>query len=108
MAWEFLMGILDIAFGGNGVECLFLQAGEFLFMADIGAKGDDFGLIIIFEPPKDNRRVETAGICENDFHFNCSDGVSPSVVTLSKYSAVARLRQGYGAVNRPPPQKIDT
>ena len=48
IAGEFFAQIFDDAFRRAVAQRFFFQAGEFLFLTDIGAKGDDLGAIISF------------------------------------------------------------
>ena len=68
IAREFFLEIIDVTFGRAGVHRLFFQAVEFFLLADVGAKGDNLRLKIVFEPAEDHRRVEAARICQDDFH----------------------------------------
>ena len=73
IAREFLSQIFDDAFRRAGFQCFLLETGQFLFLTDVGAESDDLGLIIILQPAKNDRCIEAAGVCENDFHgsFMC-------------------------------------
>src|SRR5438552_2562949 len=68
IAREFFLEIFDNAFRCAGFQRLLFQAVEFFLLADIGAKGDNLRLKIVFEPAEDHRRVEAARICQDDFH----------------------------------------
>src|SRR5207253_8486827 len=63
---EFLLQIIDVTFGGAGAECLCYQPVEFVFLADVSAKGDDLSLIIFLEPTKNDLGVKPTGIGENN------------------------------------------
>ena len=65
---EFLLEIVNIDLFGSSCFRFLVEPFQLLFLADIGAKGDDFGLILFFEPGNQNRCVEASGICENDLH----------------------------------------
>src|ERR1017187_5840301 len=51
---KFFLKIVDVTFGSAGLLRFFFQALEFLLLPDVGAKSDDLGLIIFFEPPENN------------------------------------------------------
>ena len=66
---EFVAQIFDDALHRARLLRFLLQSFELLFLADIGAESDYFGLIIFFEPAKNDGRVQPARVRENDFHF---------------------------------------
>jgi hypothetical protein len=70
VAGEFFAEVADDAFAGTGGEGFFFEAVELFFLADIGAVGDDFGVIGLLEPLEENGGVETTGIGEDDFLFH--------------------------------------
>src|SRR5690606_33549508 len=55
------------ALGGTGLEGLFLEAVELLLLADVGAVGDDFGLVGVFQPGQEDGGVEAAGVGDENF-----------------------------------------
>ena len=40
---------------------------DLLALADVGGEGDDFAAVGVLQPLEDHRRVEAAGIREDDF-----------------------------------------
>src|SRR5437660_10431983 len=68
IAREFLTQIFNDAFGRASAERFLRQTVELFFLADIGAERDDLRLIILFQPGENDRGVETAGVCEDNFH----------------------------------------
>ncbi len=67
VAHEFFAQVFDVGGGCAGGEGFFSRGFEVFLLADIADHGDDFALIIFFEPGNDDGRVEAAGIGENDF-----------------------------------------
>src|SRR5947207_14355681 len=68
IACEFLLKILDDTFRSASLQRLLLKSGELFFLTNVRAESDDLRLIIFFEPAKDDRRVESAGICQDNLH----------------------------------------
>ena len=71
---ELFRQVFDVGFDGAGGVRFFMQPVQFLFLPDVRAVGDDFGVVCLLQPLEDAGRVQTAGICEYDFH-----DVSPCV-----------------------------
>src|SRR5262249_36468273 len=69
IAGEFFAKIFDHTFRGAGLERFLFEPCELFFLTNVGAKGSYLRAIIIFEPAKDHRGVESAGISQNDFHL---------------------------------------
>ncbi len=65
---EVLLEVADEALGGTGGEGLCFEAVEFVALADVGAVGDDFGVVFFLEPEKEDGGIETPGVCDDDFH----------------------------------------
>ena len=62
IAGELLAKIFDEALARSGFERLRVEPIEFLFLADVGAEGDDFSGVCFFQPSEQDARVETTGI----------------------------------------------
>ena len=71
---ELFRQVFDVGFDGARGVRFFMQPVQFLFLPDVRAVGDDFGVVCLLQPLEDAGRVQTAGICEYDFH-----GDSPCV-----------------------------
>src|SRR4030095_6780208 len=69
IAREFFLKVVNIDFGCTGPSGFLIEILEFLFLADIGAKGDHLRLIFLFDPGKQDRSIESARISQNDFHI---------------------------------------
>ena len=67
---EFLLEIIDVDFGCAGLHRFFVEAFEFLLLADVGAEGDHLRVVFFLDPGQQHRGVEAAGVCENDFHID--------------------------------------
>ena len=65
---ELFPEVADVAFGRAGREGFGFEAVEFLTLADVGTVSDNFSVILFLEPEKEDRGVETSGICDNNFH----------------------------------------
>ena len=68
VARELLLQVGDVALGRAGAFGLGFQALEFLLLADVGAEGDDLGVILFLEPGEDDGGIESARISENNLH----------------------------------------
>ena len=68
IARELFLEIVDVTFGGAGAQRFLFQTLEFFLLTNVRAERDDFRLISFLEPTDNNRRVETAGICQDNFH----------------------------------------
>ncbi len=68
---EFLAEVFDDALVGTGFEGFFLDAFEFIALAEFGGEGDDLAAgVIVLEPGEDDGGIEAAGVGEDDFfHF---------------------------------------
>jgi hypothetical protein len=64
---ELLLEVVDVDFGRAGLFGLGVEALQFVVLADVGAEGDDFSLVGVFDPGKEDGGVETTGIGEDDF-----------------------------------------
>ena len=62
IAGELLAEIFDETCARSGFERLRVEAIELLFLADVGAEGDDFSGVCFFQPSEQDARVETTGI----------------------------------------------
>ncbi len=68
IAGEFFPQVADEALAGPGVEGLFLEAVQFLSLADVRAVGDHVGGVGLFQPGEQNGGVESPGVGNHDFH----------------------------------------
>ena len=65
---EFLFQVGYVKLGRSGLDGLFAQAVQFVFLAHVGGDGDDLGVVIVFlQPGDDDGRIQAAGISEDDF-----------------------------------------
>src|SRR5439155_20223411 len=69
IARELALEINDVTFRRARLFGLRCEPFEFLLLADVGTEGDDLGGIGSLEPREDDRGIEPAGICQNDFHI---------------------------------------
>ena len=72
---ELLLEVIDVHFAGPGPPRLGVEPVEFLLLADVGAKGDHFGVIGFLEPGEQHGGVESPGIGEHDLHGNLDGAV---------------------------------
>ncbi len=54
---KFFLEVADVALGSAGCESLGLESVEFFALADVGTVGDNFSIIFLLEPKKENRGV---------------------------------------------------
>ena len=65
---ELLREIDDVHLRRAGGKCLVMHGIEFLPLPDICTDSDDLAVVIVFlQPRDDDRRIKTAGICQNYF-----------------------------------------
>ncbi len=64
---ELFAQVFDVRGGGAGGESFFARGFEIFLLADVANHGDDFALIVFFEPGNDDGSVEAAGIGEDYF-----------------------------------------
>ena len=62
VARELLLQVDDVALGRAGALGLGFEALEFLFLADVGAEGDDLRVILFLQPRQDDRGVQSARV----------------------------------------------
>lgn len=67
---EFFLEVVHVDFQSAGLFGFGVQAFQFVVLTDVGAKGDDFGIIGFFDPGEQDGGVEAAGISEDDFLFH--------------------------------------
>ena len=64
-------GLLQIQYdqlGCAGLDCLFFQAVQFRTLSYVCGNCDNLAVVVVFfQPRNDNRSIQTAGICQNDF-----------------------------------------
>src|SRR5258706_4520811 len=72
IAGKLLLQIIYVNLRGSRVAGLFIQPFEFLLLADIGAEGDHFCVVFIFNPRKQNRSIQPTRISQNNLHTQCS------------------------------------
>ena len=65
---EVLLEVADEALRGAGGEGLLLEAVELVALADVGAVGDDFSVVLFLEPEKEHGGIQTSGVGDDDFH----------------------------------------
>ena len=68
VAGKFILKIVDIDFGGPGLNGLFVQALQLFLLADVGAEGDDFSGVSLLEPGNQHRGVQATRICQYNLH----------------------------------------
>ena len=68
VAGKLLDQVHRVVGAGTGLFGLIGQTIQLFFLADIGGKGDDLSVVVIFEPADQDRGVEAARIGEDDFH----------------------------------------
>src|SRR5262249_40588360 len=68
IAREFLLQIDNVTLGSAGFFGLGLKTFELLFLTNIGAERNDFRVVPFFDPGKNDRSIEPARICQNNFH----------------------------------------
>ena len=68
VARKLLDEIERVVLRSAGLERLFVEPLELLLLADIGRERDDLSVVSFFEPLDDDGRVESARVCEDDFH----------------------------------------
>src|SRR5581483_11219648 len=76
IAREFLAQIVDVKLGSAGLQRLFAESLEFFLLPDVRAKGDHFRLVFFLDPREQDRRVESARICQHNFHAGQINGQS--------------------------------
>src|SRR5258708_30096734 len=69
IAHKFFAQILDVGGGGAGGQRFFSRGFKIFLLADVADHGDDFALIIFFEPGDDDGGVEPAGVGEDYFSW---------------------------------------
>jgi hypothetical protein len=65
---ELFLEVVNVDFSRARLEGLLLQSLEFLLLADVGAKGDHFGGVGLLDPREQDRGIQSAGVCQNNFH----------------------------------------
>ena len=66
--YESLLQIQYDQLGSTGLDCLFFQTVQFCALSYVCGNCDNFAVVIVFfQPRNDNRSIQTAGICQNDF-----------------------------------------
>ena len=65
---ELLFDVVDNAFHRAVFERLLFKTVEFLFLPDIRAVADHFGIIFFLQPGQEHRGVQPAGISQYNFH----------------------------------------
>ena len=64
----FVRQIKHIQLARAGLDGLFLQPFQLIRLADVAGHGNDFAVVVVlFQPRDDDRRIQTAGIGEDDF-----------------------------------------
>ena len=91
VARELLLQIVNVDFRRAGLFGLGLEAGQFVFLADVGAEGDHFGVVFFLDPGKQDGRVESAGVCENNFH---AADIKPRTGAKGKIETQPEARKG--------------
>src|SRR5713226_2205334 len=69
VADEFFAQVFDASGGGAGGERFFSRGFEVFLLADVADHGDDFALIIFFQPGNTDGGIEPAGVGEDDFFW---------------------------------------
>ena len=69
VADKFFAQIFDVGGRGAGGERFFAGGFEIFLLAYVADHGDDFALIVFFQPRNDDGGVETSGIGENYFFW---------------------------------------
>ena len=67
---ELLADIINIALGSAGGDGFPVEAGQFFFLPDVRAIGNDFGVIGLFDPLHNDRRIKPAGVSDYNLHFS--------------------------------------
>jgi hypothetical protein len=65
-ACELLPQIFDARLDRACLEGFFLNPVQFLILAQVGRESDDFAFICLDEPFQNDRRIKSAGICQNN------------------------------------------
>src|SRR6266702_656791 len=84
IASEFFLKIFDHVFRCAGLERFLFEAGQLFFLTDVGAESDDLRAIIVFQPAKNDRRIESAGVSEDNFHRKSSSQIPSSKTQIPK------------------------
>jgi hypothetical protein len=102
IAGELLLEVVDVDFRCAGLLGLGVEPFQFVVLADVGAEGDDFGLVGVFDPGKEDGGVETTGVGEDDFP---GPGSLPMLDSRSTSLRLAEPRSApVGRGNRPVPK----
>lgn len=77
--------VADDALGCARCKGFLDDAVEFLRLANVGAVGDDFSIVLLLEPHHEDGCVKATGVCKNDLHFH-SGSVAVYHVHAWKYT----------------------
>ncbi len=107
IAHKFFAQVFDVKFRSAGRLCLFVQPVHLCSLAHVGAVADNFALVLLFQPAQHYRRVESAGVGENDFFDFAIDHFTFSIQFGVRWQAKrdtafdCPVREGYNKAPSP-------